>query len=163
MGIAETLKADFVVNPRLLDRVSVFAFRLNQYGRSGRFSKLMKIPATVLDLIWLQFIVGSEMPGTVVCGPGLRLPHMGRGVIINGNSVIGSNVTIYHRVTLGVTGKDPMNVPVLGDNVYLGTGAIVIGRVRVGDNASVGAGAVVTKDVLASTTVVGVPASTRPR
>ena len=153
---------DFERNGRGLDRASLVVFRLNQFARRrGLLARCLRPGIRVLDLLWLQFIAGTELPGPVECGPGLRLPHMGRGVIVNANVRIGAGVTIYHGVTLGVIGDDPTNVPTIGDGAYLGARAAVIGRVHVGEGAVVGAGAVVTRDVPAGATVVGVPATTR--
>ena len=69
---------------------------------------------------------------------------------------LGSNVSLYHRVTIGL-GPDK-RVPTIGNDVYVGVGASILGGVHVGDGATVGAGAVVIKDVPAGATVVGVPA-----
>lgn len=161
MSITTNLRADFKVNHRLLDRITVTIFRLNQAARVGRLRPVKRILAKGLDVLWMQGIVGADLPGKIRCGPGLRLPHGGRGVVIHPNAIIGSGVTVYHRVTVGVSGDDAYNVPTLGDGSYVGCGATIIGRVRIGDGAKIGAGAVVVKDVLPETTVTGIPARTK--
>jgi serine O-acetyltransferase len=88
-------------------------------------------------------------------GPGFVIVHS-HGVVINGKVRGGSNVHLEHEVTLGDSGQGAC--PVLGDNVYIGAGAKVIGPVAIGDGARVGANAVVVKDVEPDTTVVGIPA-----
>jgi len=88
-------------------------------------------------------------------GPGFVIVHS-HGVVINGKVRGGSNVHLEHEVTLGDSGQG--ECPVLGDNIYIGAGAKVIGAVAIGDGARVGANAVVVKDVAPETTVVGVPA-----
>lgn len=87
-------------------------------------------------------------------GEGLVLLH-GHGLIINRFSKIGKNCTIYHGVTIGSTGGYP---PVIGNNVFIGCGAKILGEIKIGDNVKIGAGAVVVKDVPDNATVVGVPA-----
>ena len=87
-------------------------------------------------------------------GPGFVILHS-VGVVINGNVRAGRNLVIYHGVTLGA---ERNRSPVLGDDVYIGAGAKVIGGVRVGSRVRIGANAVVTKDVPDGATVVGVPA-----
>lgn len=71
--------------------------------------------------------------------------------IINGAVRIGRNCTVYHCVTIGV---ERTGVPVIGDNVTIGAGAIIIGGVRIGDNVNIGAGAIVVDDVPSNSTVV---------
>ena len=77
--------------------------------------------------------------------------------------MIGNNCEIFQNVTIGgrdhrlADGTDAM--PVIGDNVTLCAGAVVIGLVRVGDGAIVGANSVVIRDVLDHTAVAGVPAA----
>jgi serine O-acetyltransferase len=95
-------------------------------------------------------------------GPGLLLVH-GWGIVVNRDAMIGANVTLFNGVVIGR--KDTISeagretaYPVVGDDVWIGPHAIVIGGVRIGDGAIVGPGAVVTKDVPARTVVVGNPA-----
>ena len=87
-------------------------------------------------------------------GPGFVLVHS-NGVVINGAVRGGRNVMIEHQVTIGAERRES---PELGDDVFIGAGAKIIGSVTIGDRAKVGANAVVLKDVPADTTVVGIPA-----
>lgn len=82
------------------------------------------------------------------------LPHGLNGIIINWQAKIGSNVKIYQQVAIGDDGKDPGNVPQIGNNVVIGAGAKIIGKVRIGDNVRIGAGAIVVEDVDDNCTVV---------
>lgn len=95
-------------------------------------------------------------------GPGFVLIH-GNGVVINGDVRGGSGVHLEHQVTIGAERR---RSPRLGDGVFVGAGAKIIGPVTLGDRCRVGANAVVVEDVAADTTVVGVPAKPvrrRPR
>jgi serine O-acetyltransferase len=87
-------------------------------------------------------------------GPGLYVPHPA-GTVVSPERM-GSNVTIVHNVTIGM--RKEQDFPTIGDGVYIGAGARVLGAIQIGDNAQIGANAVVTKDVAANTTVVGIPA-----
>lgn len=86
--------------------------------------------------------------------PSVKMPHP-YGIIIHSKAVIGERVTIMQQVTIG--GKDVgRNVaPKIGDEVYIGTGAKVLGDIHIGKGAIIGANAVITKDVPAHATVVG--------
>jgi len=87
-------------------------------------------------------------------GPGLVLIHS-QGVVINGAVHAGQNLHIEHQVTIGAEkGKSPS----LGNNVFIGCGAKIVGPVTIGDGARIGANAVVVRDVPADSTVVGIPA-----
>ena len=70
---------------------------------------------------------------------------------------IGENCHINQQVTIGYNG---LEAPIIGNNVTVAAGSIVIGNVHIGDNAFIGAGSVVTHDVAENDTVVGVPAKT---
>lgn len=100
---------------------------------------------------------GFEIPFNVF-GPGLSIAHYGP-IIVNRNARIGKNCRIHESVTIGSTGFYSTDAPVIGDNVFLGTGAKIIGNVRIADNVVIGANAVVVKDILEpGTTWAGVPA-----
>ena len=93
-----------------------------------------------------------------VCGPGLSIAHLGT-IYVNAKSKVGKNLRIQSGVTVGGVAKTPDIVPILGDNVYLGSGSKVIGPVKIADNVAIGANAVVCKDILEEgTTWAGVPA-----
>ena len=103
--------------------------------------------------------VNSSLLGCIIgrCadfGPRFVLIHS-NGVVINGKVRGGSDVFVEHQVTIGAERKQS---PVIGNNVFIGAGAKVVGSVTVADDVRIGANAVVTRDVPANTTVVGVPA-----
>lgn len=89
---------------------------------------------------------------------GLYLPHP-FAIVINCGAVIGSNCNILQCVTVGVSnsGAHP-GVPTIGNRVFIGPGAVILGGVSIGDGAAIGANAVVTRPVKAGAVVVGVPA-----
>jgi serine O-acetyltransferase len=87
-------------------------------------------------------------------GPGFVLIHA-TGVVINGRVTGGENVFIEHQVTIGAERR---RSPVIGNHVFIGAGAKIIGEVTVGDHSRIGANAVVLEDVPAYATVVGIPA-----
>ncbi|MBO3363397.1 serine O-acetyltransferase [Clostridium perfringens] len=105
-----------------------------------------------------RFFTGIEIhPGAKV-GKGLFIDH-GMGVVIGETAEIGDNVTIYHGVTLGGTGKDKgKRHPTIGNNVIIGCGAKILGPISIGDGAKIGANSVVLKNVPKGKTAVGIPA-----
>lgn len=100
---------------------------------------------------------GIEIHPGASIGKGLFIDH-GIGVIIGETTIIGNNVTIFHGVTLGGTGKEKgKRHPTVEDNVFIGSGAKILGNIIIGKNSKIGANAVILKDVRKNTTVVGVP------
>ncbi len=82
----------------------------------------------------------------------------GMGVVIGETTEIGDDVLIYQNVTLGGTGKEKgKRHPTIGNNCVIGTGAKVLGGIVIGDNVKIGAGSVVVKSVPDNSTVVGIP------
>lgn len=102
-----------------------------------------------------RFFTGIEIhPGAQIKGS-LFIDH-GAGVVIGETAEIGNNVTIYHGVTLGGTGKETgKRHPTVGDNVIIGSGAKILGSITIGDNVKVGANSVVLKNVESNSTIVG--------
>jgi len=100
---------------------------------------------------------GIDIPPSTKIGKGFYIGHHG-SIVISGNAVIGDNCNISQGVTIGQVNRGPRKgFPVLGNNVYVGPGAKIIGNVRIGDNVAIGANAVVTHDVPNNAVVVGVP------
>ena len=81
--------------------------------------------------------------------------HNGFGVVINPRTILGKDIVIQHGVTIGEIGDA---VPIIGNNVYIGAKAMIIGGVKIGDNTKIGAGAVVLHDVPSGSTAIGFPA-----
>jgi len=99
----------------------------------------------------------TVLPYTASIGRNTILNWSGLGVVIHDHTVIGENCVIGHDVTIGGRSHDD-RVPVLGNRVFVGVGAKIIGPVKIGDNATVGANAVVMEDVPANAIVAGIPA-----
>ncbi len=112
-----------------------------------------------------RFFTGIEIHPGAKIGKNLFIDH-GMGVVIGETSEIGNNVTIYHAVTLGGISpsidserqRHEKRHPTIGDDVVIGSGAQIIGPVKVGNSSRIAANAVVVNDVPENTTMVGVPA-----
>jgi serine O-acetyltransferase len=100
---------------------------------------------------------GISIPARCQIGKGFFISHFG-GIIINSKTTIGENCNLSQGVTIGIThgGKNP-GVPSIGNRVYIGPSAIIIGGIEIGDDAAIGAGAIVTKSVPPRAVVVGNP------
>ena len=134
----------FVV--KIYYRISHFLYKKKFYFLSRLISYNAKI------------LTGIEIHPGATIGKNLFIDH-GMGVVIGETAIIGNNVTLFHGVTLGTTGKEfGKRHPTIKDNVLIGANATILGNIIIGENSKVGAGAVVVHDVNDNTTVVGVPA-----
>jgi len=78
---------------------------------------------------------------------------------MNRHAVFGNNCNISQGVTIGVSGRgEKRGVPVIGNNVYIGVNAVIVGKIKVGNNALIAANSLVNKDVPDNAVVMGVPA-----
>jgi serine O-acetyltransferase len=104
-----------------------------------------------------RFLTGIEIHPGATIGRRFFIDH-GMGVVIGETTEIGDDVLLYQGVTLGGTGNETgKRHPTLGNRVVVGTGAKILGNIRIGDNVRVGAGSVVVHSVPDHSTVVGVP------
>jgi serine O-acetyltransferase len=104
-----------------------------------------------------RVLTGIEIHPAAQIGHRLFIDH-GSGVVIGETTVVGDDVTLYQGVTLGGTGKEKgKRHPTLANKVVVGTGAKILGNIRIGENSRVGANSVVLHDVPDNSTVVGVP------
>jgi serine O-acetyltransferase len=134
-----------------------FWLRTCQYAGSGRWLKYTVYPVARLMHRHLSYRLGIFIPPGTRIGSGFYIGHPG-GIVVNRNSVIGKNCNISHGVTLGQANRGRnRGCPTVGDNVYIGPGAVIVGKVRIGNNVAVGANCVVTRDVPDNSVVVGVP------
>ena len=100
---------------------------------------------------------GADIHPGATIGNSFFIDHA-TGVVIGETAVIGDHVIIYQGVTLGgVSSSKGKRHPTIGNNVVIGTGAIVLGNITIGNNVRIGAGSVVLKDIPDDSTVVGIP------
>lgn len=110
-----------------------------------------------------RLLTGIEIHPGARIGPGFFIDH-GMGVVIGETAEVGTNVTMYHGVTLGgVSWEKGKRHPTIGDCVVIGAGAKILGPIYIGDHTRVGANSVVVKDVAPESVVVGVPGRVRYR
>ena len=111
---------------------------------------------------FIQVVTGIELPCEAQIGRNFVIDHFG-GVIISGYARFGDNCRIRNGVVVGLQSVDEPCAPVIGDNVDIGTGAKVLGRITIGNDVVIGANAVVIRDVPDNCMVVGVPGVNKPR
>lgn len=132
---------------------AVLAYRLTHYLYKHKLFFLARLISQLS-----RFFTGIEIHPGAKIGKGLFIDH-GMGVVIGETAEVGDNVTIYHGVTLGGTGKHKgKRHPTIGDNVLIGTGAKILGPITVGNNAKIGANSVVLHNVPEGATAVGIRA-----
>lgn len=105
----------------------------------------------------IRLLFSAEIPYSVEIGKGVDFKHGGLGVVIHEKAIIGENTIIFQNVTIG--GMPDGGVPRIGTNVYIGSGAVILGGIVVGDNVKIGANAVVLEDIPNNCTAVGIPAT----
>jgi serine O-acetyltransferase len=105
-----------------------------------------------------RFWAGVEIHPGARIGKSFFIDH-GTGVVIGETAEIGDNCVMFHNVTLGGTGKHSgKRHPTIGNNVFIGTGATLLGPITVGDNVKIGANCfIVMHDVPDNCTVIGTP------
>lgn len=117
-------------------------------------------PAWILSILFLMHYetkYGISIPFKTNIGKGFYIGHFGT-IIVSSKSTIGNNCNISQGVTIGVSvrGKNK-GYPTIGNEVYIGPGAKIIGKIFIGNNVSIGANCVVTKDIPDNAVVVGIP------
>lgn len=130
-------------------------FRALAYHRFGNWRmkikpKLLRFPFSLLYRFLYRRarnIYGIEIPYTVKIGQRVVFEHQ-HGIVIHGNCEIGDGCIIRQGVTLGNKNLEhPHDAPKLGNNVNVGAGAKVLGKIKIGNDVQVGANAVVLCDV----------------
>ncbi len=122
--------------------------------KSSLLSSLLEKIASISYQFW-KVITSSDINKNTKINADLQLPHP-NGITIHEDVSIGTGCMIMQQVTIGQLSDGA--VPIIGNGVYIGAGAKVLGGITVGDNAKIGANAVVLINVPAGKTAVGVPA-----
>lgn len=98
-----------------------------------------------------------DIPARVKIGRGLRIEHIG-GIVINPEAQLGENITMLNGVLIGAQNRGPKRgFPVIGNYVWIGTNAIIVGKIHIGNNVLIAPGAYVNFDVPDNSIVLGNP------
>lgn len=134
----------------------------NRFYKSGGIQK--KIGRS-LEL--LNFIISSNaVSARATIGKGTIFHHHSLGCVIHEKSVIGDDCHIFQNVTIGSKWSNGVcegDAPCIGNRVFIGAGAIILGKIAIGDDVIIGANAVVTKDIPNKSIAMGVPATIKMR
>ncbi len=123
------------------------------------FIKKIFLLIAIIQQKWIEIITGISIPYTASIGDGLYIGHFGQ-IIINANAVIGNNCNISQGCTIGVSGTgESRGVPRIGDNVYIGANATVVGKIEIASGTVIGANSLVNRSVDQKCTLLGVPAT----
>lgn len=130
---------------------------INKVLKFGRKLKKTPVLQKTLNQV-IRFWYSCDIYCQTNIADSVNIVHGGLGCVINMNSVIEGGVLIQSKVTIGIERMEGGGVPIIRKNVFIGTGAIILGPIEVGENSVIGANAVVTKNVPPNCTVVGIPA-----
>lgn len=140
---------------------ALFVYRISNgiyNSKAPNFIKKILLVFAVISQKWIEILAGISLPYSAQIGEGFYIGHFG-GIIINASAIIGINCNISQGVTIGVSGRgEKRGVPVIGNNVYLGANAVIVGKINIGDNCVIAANSLVIDSVEANKTVLGVPA-----
>jgi serine O-acetyltransferase len=107
---------------------------------------------------WQAIKTGIQINPGARIGEALYMPHFG-GIVVNPAATIGKNCYLSHNVLIGkVHAGKRAGVPTVGNAVFIGAGAVILGNVKIGNNAAIGANSVVINDVPDDAFVAGAPA-----
>jgi serine O-acetyltransferase len=147
---------DLWLNPALW---AIASYRLSHWLYVDKPMALVRIPLKLLSFAavkWCVVFLEMDLDPQAKIGGGLYIGHTG-GVHINPGAVLGRNCDVAHRVTIGASAMGRQGIPVVGDNVYIGTGATLLGNIKIGNGAKIAANTLVMSNVPAGATVLGVP------
>ncbi len=161
----DNIKNDFNSHNREILNWGFMAMIVYRFGK-WRYtikSGIMRKPFSILYKLMFFYIKGKgiEIPCEVEIGKNFRIDHQG-GIVVSGYSKFGENCVIRNGVTIGIARVEERKAPEFGNNVDIGTGAKIIGDIKIGDNVKIGANAVVLKDIPDNCVAVGVPAVIKP-
>ena len=138
---------------------AITIYRLGNWLYTANPTLLVRIPMKVVYFfahMFSEVVMEMCLDPLATIGGGLYISHIG-GVHINPQAIIGSNCDITHRVTIGASAMGRQGAPVIGNNVYIGTGATLVGKIKVGNGAKIAANTLVITNVPDGATVMGVP------
>ena len=163
----ENVRADFRAHGRQLGAQGFWAMLVYRFGRwryGVRPAPLRKLCSLVYHVLFklVQVLTGIELPCEVQVGRNFVIDHFG-AIVVSGYARFGDDCRIRTGVVVGLARTEDPCAPQIGNNVDIGAGAKVLGRITIGNNVRIGANAVVLQDVPDDCVAAGVPAVIRAR
>jgi serine O-acetyltransferase len=139
-------------------------YRFGRWRYGVRPALLRKFFSLIYKILYklMQILTGIELPCEADIGKNFIIDHFG-GIVVSGYAKLGDNCRIRNGVVIGLKNVEEIGAPVIGNNVDIGAGAKVLGKITIGHNVLIGANAVVISDVPDNSIAVGVPAVIKAR
>lgn len=137
---------------------AVTVYRFGCWSKSqNKFIKIITEPVYLFFRGLTMVMWGIELYRETEIGAGFYITHFG-GIIVSPLAKLGNNVTLSQGVTIGRSGQgEKQGVPIIGNNVYIATGAKLFGKIVIGNNVKIGPNAVVHKSIPDNAVVVSSP------
>jgi serine O-acetyltransferase len=142
----------------------MLVYRFGRWRYGVRTTSLRKLFSMIYNALYklVQILTGIKLPCETAVGRNFIIDHFG-GVIVSGYATFGDSCRIRNGVVVGLRRTGEQTAPTIGNNVDIGSGAKLLGPIRIGDNVLIGANAVVLCDVPDNCIAAGVPAIVKPR
>lgn len=155
------IREDFITHGRSFKNRALWAMVTYRFGRwavARRNPAARWIAGKLYGGLYLltEITTGVHIPCGVTLGRRFHIVHADGSISIHPGVVIGDNVGVMHNVTIGTNMSE--EVPVIGNDVFIGVGASILGGVTVGNGARIAANSLVISDVPAGAVAMGVPA-----
>jgi serine O-acetyltransferase len=165
--VFENIRQDYRAHDRNWGAQGFWALVIYRFGRwryGVRPALVRKLFSALYKVLFkfIQIITGIELPCEAQIGRNFVIDHFG-GIIVSGYAKFGDDCRIRNGVTIGLRRITDKCAPVFGNNVDIGAGAKILGRISIGNNVVIGANAVVITDVPDDSIAVGVPAVIKAR
>ena len=125
------------------------AYQLNQWS--------IPILPEVINKLFIRLLFGCQLQMGAKIGRNVNLGNGGLGIVIHRHAVLEDEVIVAPNVTIAGTSQK-LGAPHIGSGTFIGTGARILGPIKIGKNCYIGANAVVINDVPDNSMVVGIPA-----
>jgi serine O-acetyltransferase len=163
--LRRTLKEDFERHQRSLRHLGLWVVGVYHFGvwanqRQSRLARWLSSKAYGVSSLLVELGTGCSLDRRTQVGEGLHVVHSGN-IRIHPDAVIGQRCGIMNDVTIG-TAMDRPGAPRIGDDVFIGSGARILGPITIGDRATIAANTLVITDIPAGAHVIGVPGRPLP-